>query len=108
MGALTPGAVFIDGTHIKANANINKKTKKEVPVAAVQYREELMAEVNTDRKAHGKKPFDDGNAPPKGTKLRDNTSRRKLIRRKKAEKGKKMVTVSTTDPDSGIFCKGDQ
>ena len=27
-GALTPDAVFIDGTHIKANANINKKIKK--------------------------------------------------------------------------------
>ena len=27
-GALTPDAVFIDGTQIKANANINKKIKK--------------------------------------------------------------------------------
>ena len=105
-GALTPGAVFIDGTHIKANANIHKKIKKEVPVAAARYREELMAEVNADREAHGKKPFDDDDLP-KETKRRDNTSKKKLARRKKAEKGKKMVTVSTTDPECGIFRKGD-
>ena len=66
-GALTPDAVFIDGTHIKANANINKKIRKKVPVAAARYREELMAEVNADREAHGKKPFDDdNNDSPKG------------------------------------------
>ena len=105
-GALSPAAVFIDGTHIKANANINKKIRQEVPVAAKRYRDELMAEVNADREAHGKKPFDDDD-PPKGTKRRDNTSRRKQARRKKAEKGKKTVTVSTTDPDSGVFRKGD-
>ena len=56
-GGLSPAAVFIDGTHIKANANINKKIKREVPVAAKRYRDELMAEVNADRKAHGKRPL---------------------------------------------------
>ena len=40
-------------------------------------------------------------------KQRDNTSRKKQARRKKAEKGKKTVTVSTTDPDSGVFRKGE-
>ena len=104
-GALSPAAVFIDGTHIKANANINKKIKQEVPVAAARYRDELMAEINEDREAHGKKPFDDNDAP-KGSKRRDNTSRKKLARRKKAEEGKKTVTVSTTDPECGIFRKG--
>ena len=106
-GALSPAAVFIDGTHIKANANINKKIREEVPAAAKRYRDELMAEVNADREAHGKKPFDDDNDPPKETKRRDNTSRKKQARRKKAEKGKKTVTVSTTDPECGIFRKGD-
>ena len=106
-GALSPAAVFIDGTHIKANANINKKIKQEVPAAAKRYRDELMAEINADREAHGKKPFDDDNEPSKRAKRRDNTSRKKLARRKKAEKGKKTVTVSTTDPDSGVFRKGE-
>ena len=32
-GALTLAAVFIDGTHNKANANQNKKITQEVPVA---------------------------------------------------------------------------
>ena len=43
-GVLTPAAVFIDGTHIKANANLKKKMKQEVPAAAKRYREELLAE----------------------------------------------------------------
>ena len=34
---LTPEAVFIDGTHIKASANMKKKVKKEVPKAAKRY-----------------------------------------------------------------------
>ena len=46
VGALSPAAVFIDGTHIKASANLNKKIKQEVPVAAKRYREELLAEAD--------------------------------------------------------------
>ena len=41
-GYIKPETVYIDGTHIKANANINKKIKKQVPVAAARYCEELM------------------------------------------------------------------
>jgi transposase len=102
-GYLSPGAVFIDGTHIKASANIHNKIKKAVPAAAVQYREELLTEINADREKHGKKPFDDDDdEPPKGKK-RDNTSKKKLARRKK----QKQITVSTTDPDCGMFVKGE-
>jgi len=107
VGALTPAAVFVDGTHIKASANLNKKIRQEVPVAAKRYQEELLAEINADREAHGKKPFDDDmdDKPPKcGGKKRDNTSKKKLARRKKA--GFKTVTKSTTDPDCGVFVKG--
>ena len=113
-GYLSPGAVFVDGTHIKANANIKKVVKEEVPAAAKRYAKELMEEVNADREAHGKKPFaeegedEDSNdsppAPPK--KKRDNTSKKKLKKRKKEAK-KKTVTKSTTDPDCGLFVKGD-
>ena len=105
-GALTPGAVFIDGTHIKASANLNKKIKQEIPEAAKRYQEELMVEINADREAHGKKPFDDESDPPKaGGKKRDNTSKKEQARRKKA--GFKTVTKSTTDPDCGMFVKGE-
>ena len=104
-GALTPAAVFIDGTHIKASANLNKKIKQEVSVAAAQYREELLAEINADRETHGKKPFDDDDDPPAPAKRkRDNTSKKKLAWWKKA--GFKTVTKSTTDPDCGMFVKG--
>ena len=73
-GALTPAAVFIDGTHIKANANL--KMKREVSAAAKRYQEELLAEVNADWEAHGKKA------------------------------GFKTVAKSTTDSDCGVFMKG--
>ena len=95
-GYLSPKAVFVDGTHIKANANTKKQVKKEVPVAAKHDAKELMDEVNADREAHGKKPFDDHDhhdqppAPPK--KSRDNTSKKKLARRKKQKL--KMITES--------------
>ena len=103
-GYLKPEAVFIDGTHIKANANTKKRIKEEVPVAAKRYAKELMREINEDREVHDKKPFDDSDDKPK--KKKDNTSKKKLKNRKKAEK-KKTVTKSVTDPDSGLFAKGD-
>ena len=36
-GYLSPKAVFIDGTHIKANANTKKQIKEQVPVASKHY-----------------------------------------------------------------------
>ena len=83
----------------------DKKIKQEVPTAAKRYQKELLAEINADREAHGKKPFDDDGDPPgSAKKKRDNTSKKKLARRKKA--GFKTVTKSTTDPDCGVFAKG--
>ena len=102
-GYLSPKAVFIDGSHIKANANTKKQVKAAIPVASKHYAQELMEEVNADRETHGKKPFDDEPPiPPK--KRKDNTSRKKLARRKKDKV--RMVTKSVTDPDCGLFVKG--
>ena len=84
-GYLSPETVFVDGTHIKANANLKKAVKKAVPKAAKMYEEQLMQEINEDREAHGKKPFDN-----------DNKTREESI-----------VSVSATDPDSGVFHKGE-
>lgn len=84
---LSPEVVFIDGTHIKANANIQKKMKKAIPVAARVYEEQLLEEINKDREAHGKKPFDGGCGG--------------------GSSKEKEVTVSTTDPESGMFHKGE-
>lgn len=105
-GYLSPKAVFIDGTHIKANANMKKQVKAQVPATSKVYAKELMEEVNADRLAHGKKPFDGDDEPPAAVrKRRDNPSKKKLARRKK-EKVRK-VTKSVTDPDSGLFVKGE-
>lgn len=83
-GYLSPEAVFIDGTHIKANANMKKVVKKAVPQAARKYEEQLMEEINEDRADHGKKSFD-------GTKVTE----------------EKAINESTTDPESGVFHKGE-
>ena len=85
-GYLDTYAVFIDGTHIKANANMKKKAKKIVPKEAKRYTTQLQKEINEDREEHGKKPFDFDDNPPKE---------------------EKESTVSTTDPDSGVFVKGE-
>ena len=69
-GYLSPKAVFIDGTHIKANANTKKQMKVQIPVASKHYAQELMEEVNADRESHGKKPFDDDGEPPTPPKKR--------------------------------------
>ena len=63
-GYLSPEAVFVDGTHIKANANLHKAVKKAIPKAAREYEKQLMEETNADREAHGKKPLPVKNAAP--------------------------------------------
>lgn len=83
-GYLSPEAVFIDGTHIKANANTKKVIKKAVPKAAKIYEEQLMNEINEEREKNGKKPFDGSKKPEE-----------------------KEVTESTTDPECGVFHKGE-
>ena len=52
--------------------------------------------------------MDSEEEPPKGRgKKGDNTSKKKLARRKKAAKKQKVVTKSTTDPECGVFHKGE-
>lgn len=85
-GFIDCNAIFIDGTHIKANANIHKQCKKVVPVTAKRYAQELSEEINADREAHGKKPL----------KGRDYDSPKT-----------KIINESTTDPECGVFHKGE-
>lgn len=56
-GYLSPEAVFVDGIHIKANANIKKIVKKAVRTAAKVYEKQLMDEITEERKEHGKSPL---------------------------------------------------
>ena len=88
-----PSVVFIDGTHIKASANKKKFQKQKVAEAAKVYAGKLREEVNAEREKLGKKPIEDGDddddpKPPKGGKPKEKT-------------------VSTTDPDCGMFVKGE-
>ena len=85
-----PNIIFIDGTHIKASANKKKFQKERVAKTAKIYAEQLQQEVNAEREKLGKKPIEDedDDDTPKGG-------------------GTKEQTVSTTDPDSGMFVKGE-
>ena len=66
-------------TKPSCNANTKKQVKIQIPAASRHYARELMEEVNADRQAHGKKPFDDDDEPPAPTKKRrNNTSKKKL------------------------------
>ena len=87
-GLVDTDAVYIDGTHIKANANTRKNFKKEVEIEARAYQKQLMKEIDADREEHGKKPLkddDDNNGAPQT----------------------KTITVSKSDPESGLFHKGE-
>ena len=86
-GFVDATAAFIDATHIKASANKKKAANEAVKIEAKHYHRELMEEINRDRESHGKKPFhdDDDALPPK---MKD-------------------VKVSTTDPECGLFHKGE-
>ncbi|MNW23528.1 Transposase DDE domain protein [compost metagenome] len=84
-GFIEPDVVFIDATHVKASANKSKYTKTLVQQQSKKYQDLLEAEINEDRIQHGKKPLG-----------------------KKPEPALREVKVSTTDPESGLFVKGEK
>lgn len=90
-----PNIIFIDGTHIKASANKKKFQKEKVAKTARIYSEQLREEVNAEREKLGKKPIeeekDDDDHDP------DHPSGGETVEK----------TVSTTDPDCGMFVKGE-
>lgn len=79
-------AVFIDATHIKASANKKKSINETVKIEAKHYHSELMSEIESDREKHDKKPLKD----------RDDD-----------EPPTKNIKTSTTDPECGLFHKGE-
>ena len=88
-GFLDTSAIFIDGTHIKASANMKKKARKAVPVEAKRYAKELREEINRDREEHDKKPFNDDD---------DSTPPRKVLRRILCKR------YSTNVKNGAVFC----
>lgn len=91
-GFVKADAVFIDATHIKANANKNKYAKKMAQHRVHKYKRDLFLEINTDREEHGKKPFDNNDDDNSGDSVME----------------EKEVKQSTTDPESGLFQKGEK
>lgn len=88
-GFVDASAVFIDGTHIKASANKKKANNEIVEKQAKQYQQQLDEEISKDREVHGKRPLkkdDDDEPKPPETK---------------------QIKKSTTDPESGLFHKGE-
>ena len=84
-GFIKPEVLFIDATHVKASANKHKFVKEMAEEQTKKYQELLDEEINQDRIAHGKKPLE-----------------------KKHETPLKEVKVSTTDPECGLFVKGEK
>lgn len=98
-GFVKADAVFIDATHVKASAN-KHKYQKMAKHRVHKIKRDLLHEINEDRIAHGKKPFteddeDDWEEPGNGNSTSDSEA-------------DKMMKVSTTDPESGMFHKGEK
>ena len=83
-GFVNTKAIYMDSTHIKANANKKKKIEIYVKNETKSYQKILEKEINEDRNANGKKEFKD----------KDNDDNHK-------------ITQSTTDPEAGEFHKGE-
>ena len=98
-GFLDLEAVYYDGTHQKANANKKKSIDKEVEIEAKAYKEELLNEVNNVRKEHGQKEVKE--IINEELDFDKNTGE-EIIRKKT-----KHIKVSTTDPESGDYHKGE-
>ncbi|CAI3717315.1 hypothetical protein [Clostridium neonatale] len=49
--------IFIDRTHIKANANTYKYRNEVIEESARVYEKSLKEEINKDRELHNKKPL---------------------------------------------------
>lgn len=89
-GFVDPSEVFVDSTHVKARANAHKKRRELARKEALFYEEQLKAEIDQDRENHGKKPLKekDDEGDDEGGETKE-------------------IKVSTTDPESGWFHKGE-
>lgn len=88
------GVLFVDATHIKANANKKKFVKEMVSVQAMHYEKQLKEEIQKDRAEHGKRPLKDNDED-------DDEGYGS------GEAEQKQAVISTTDPESGMFHKGE-
>ena len=98
-GFLDLTTVFGDSTHMKANANRRKYTRKEVELVKKKYEDELLKEINEEREWIGKKPVD---SIERAEYTFDEETGEQIEIVKKKE-----IKVCTTDPDAGDYHKGE-
>ncbi|MEO1770873.1 IS1182 family transposase [Candidatus Enterococcus ferrettii] len=89
-GFVTDETIYMDSTHIKANANKHRFTKEMTYIEAKAFQDELEDEINVQRQKEGKRPFIWG----MGSELTDQG----LTERK----------ISKADPESGYYVKGER
>ena len=75
---------FVDSTHVKAHANRHKNKKVTIEKKARRYQAQLDKEIAQEREENGKKPL-----------------------KEKEDKERQTIVQSTTDPESGLFHKGE-
>lgn len=92
--------VFGDSTHQKANANKRKRIKKEVEILKKKYEDDLLEEINRDRECIGKETYDSMNRTE--SVFDEETGEEVQVT------AKKIISESTTDPESGCFHKGEK
>lgn len=100
-GLVDASVIFVDGTHIKANANKHKSIRQNSRIFADKYHKELEKEIDEYRELNGRDKFHDDN--DSNYKVDDETG--EIIEEKDTKY--KTETISTTDPDSGMFVKGE-
>jgi len=103
-GFVQADVIFIDATHVKANANKKKYIKKLAKERVQRSKKDLLDEINQDRIAHGKKPFEDDEDDWDDSDDEDDT----FQDRSKTKGKEKLIKESTTDPESGMFHKGEK
>lgn len=91
--------VYGDSTHQKACANRRKAERRQVEIAKKKYEDELLEEINRDRKLHGRKPVSHLDREEYG--FDEETGEEILVSKTKE------IKSSLIDPDAGNFHKGD-
>ena len=93
-------SIYGDSTHQKASANKRKAIDIEVAIAKKYYEEDLKAEINNDREAHGKKRLKEI--------ITSEYNYDEETGEIKEDKIAKHIKQSTTDPESGLYHKGEK
>ena len=104
---IDPSIIFVDGTHIKANANKKKFFKKEVIKKFSNFEKEIQKEINDYRKEIGKKEFDYNDDDDDNTNDGNQIINEETGEVTKNKDNDHVINISTVDPDSGMFVKGE-